>query len=62
MISKEKNGAYKAEQLGRTLGMPILKHCAGVKRYLKTDPERIVGKTGEEPGLCGFLEVKEIEL
>lgn len=62
MISKEKSGLHKAEQLGRTLGMPILKHCAGVKRYLKRGPERIVGKTGEEPGLCGFLEAKETEL
>lgn len=45
--------------MGRTLSTPILKHCAGVKRALKGGPERIVRKTGEEPGVCGLVEIKE---
>lgn len=41
------------------MGTPILMHNAGVKRALKGGPETVVRKAGEEPGVCGLLEVEE---
>ena len=43
----------------KPLSIPILKHCAGVKRAVKRGPERMVGKIGDELGVCGLLEIKE---
>ena len=50
---------YKEARSRKTLSILIVKHCARVKRAVKRGPERMVGKTGDELGVCGLLEIKE---
>ena len=50
---------YKEARLRKTLSILIVKHRARVKRAVKRGPERMVGKTGDELGVCGLLEIKE---